>query len=106
MAKYLVEATYSGDGLKGLQRDKGSGRKQAVTAAVESLGGKVDALYFALGERDVLVIVDLPDVASVAALSVGVSATGLVRTRTTPLLTVEEADRALAKAFEYRAPKA
>jgi len=106
MAKYLIEATYSGDGLKGLQRDKASGRKEAVTRAVESLGGKVDAFYLALGDRDVLVIVDLPDLVSVTALSVGVSATGLVRSKTTPLLTVEEGDRALSKGFEYRAPKA
>jgi uncharacterized protein with GYD domain len=104
MPKYLVEATYSAEGLKGLQRDKASGRKQAVTQAVESLGGKIDAIYFALGERDVIVIVDMPDIISGTALAVSASASGLVRTRTTPLLTVEEADRALSKAVEFRAP--
>jgi uncharacterized protein with GYD domain len=106
MAKYLVQAAYSAEGLKGLQKDKASGRRQAVTRAVEGLGGKVDAMYFALGEHDVLLIVDMPDVLSGAALALRVSATGLVRTKTTSLLTIEEADRALAKTVDYRAPGA
>jgi uncharacterized protein with GYD domain len=104
MPKYLVEAAYTAEGLRGLQKDKASGRKQAVTKVVESLEGKVDALYFSFGEYDVVIIADLPDVASAAALSLAVSATGLVRTKTTALLTVEETDRALAKKVNYRAP--
>ena len=106
MAKYLVQASYSAEGLKGLQKDKASGRRQAVTNAVEGLGGKVDAMYFAFGEHDVLLILDMPDVVSGAALGLRVSATGLVRTKTTALLTIEEADRALAKTVDYRAPGA
>jgi uncharacterized protein with GYD domain len=106
MGKYLVQAAYSAEGLKGLQKDKASGRQQAVSKAVEGLGGKVEAMYFALGEHDVLLIVDMPDVVSGAALGLRVSATGLVRTKTTSLLTIEEADRALAKTVDYRAPGA
>jgi uncharacterized protein with GYD domain len=106
MGKYLIQAAYTAEGLKGLQKDKASGRKQAVTKAVEALGGKVEAMYFALGEHDVLLIVDMPDVVSGAALGLRVSATGLVRTKTTSLLTIEEADRALAKTVDYRAPGA
>jgi uncharacterized protein with GYD domain len=63
-------------------------------------------MYFALGEHDVLLIVDMPDVVSGAALGLRVSATGLVRTKTASLLTIEEADRALAKTVDYRAPGA
>ena len=106
MPKYLIEAAYSAEGLRGLQRDKASGRKQAVIKAVESLEGKVDAFYFALGEKDVVVIAELPDAVSAAALSLAVSATGLARTSTTALLSVEETDRALAKKLTYRAPGA
>jgi hypothetical protein len=44
----------------------------------------------------VIVIAELPDnIAS--SLSLAVSASGRVRTKTTPLLTVEEVDKALAK---------
>jgi uncharacterized protein with GYD domain len=106
MSKYLVEAAYTAEGLRGLQKDKASGRKQAVTKVVESLDGKVDAFYFAFGEYDVVIVADMPDVVSAAALSMAVSATGLVRTKTTALLTVEETDRALAKKVSYRAPGA
>jgi uncharacterized protein with GYD domain len=104
MSKYLVEASYTAEGLQGLQKDKASGRKQAVTKVVESLEGKVEAMYFALGKHDVVLIADLPDVVSVAALCLGVSATGLVRTKTTVLLSVEQTDSALAKKLNYRAP--
>jgi uncharacterized protein with GYD domain len=104
MAKYLIQAAYTPEGLKGLQKDKASGRKQAVTRAIEALGGKLEGMYFALGEYDVLVIADMPDIVTGAAMSLRVSATGLLRTKTTALLTVEEADQALGKTVEYRAP--
>ena len=58
MAKYLIEASYTAEGLKGLQKDKASGRKQAVTKLLEGLEGKLEAMYFALGEHDVILIVD------------------------------------------------
>lgn len=105
MAKYLVQATYSADGLRGLQKEKASGRQEAVRRTLEALGGKVESMYFSLGDYDVILIVDVPDIIAGAALAVGVSASGLVRTRTTPLLSVEETDRALSKSIEYRPPR-
>jgi uncharacterized protein with GYD domain len=87
-----------------MKKDTASGRKQAVTNAVESLGGKVEAMYFALGEYDAVVIARLPDVFSAAALSLNASATGLVRVKTTVLLSAEEADKALGKELRYSPP--
>ncbi len=104
MPKYLVSGSYSAEGLRGLQKDKASGRRQAVTAAIEGVGGKLECVYFALGEEDVYLVVDMPDNASVAALGIAASASGLVRTRSTALMTVEEVDQALAKNINYRAP--
>jgi uncharacterized protein with GYD domain len=104
MPKYLIQASYSAEGLKGLQKDKASGRKAAASKAVESLGGKLESFYCALGDHDVVTVVDLPDNISAAALSVTVSASGLVHSRTTALLTVDEADKALAKSVSYKAP--
>lgn len=106
MAKFLAQATYSADGLKGLQKEKASGREAVVRRAVEALGGKLECMYYSLGDHDVILIVDVPDTIAVTAFAVAVSASGLVRTRTTPLLSVEEADRALSKAVEYRPPRA
>jgi uncharacterized protein with GYD domain len=106
MAKFLVQATYSADGLRGLQKEKASGRQEVVKRAVEALGGKVENMYFALGDHDVILILDLPDVIAGTALALAVSASGLVRTRTTLLLSIEETDRALSKSVEYRPPRA
>ena len=54
MPKYLSRGSYSADGLKGLQKDKASGRRTAVTKAVEGLGGKLEAFYYAFGEDDAI----------------------------------------------------
>lgn len=106
MPKFLVEATYTTEGHKGLAKDKPSGRKTAVTEAVKKLGGTLDAIYFCLGKHDVILIADLPDHVSAAALSSAACASGMVRTKTTVLLTVDEADQALSKSVSYRAPGA
>ena len=106
MPKYLIEGTYTAEGLRGLQKDKASGRKQAVAKAFESLEGKIESFYYAFGEHDVVVIAEMPDAISAAALSLAASSTGLVRTTVTSLLSVEDTDRALAKRLTYRAPGA
>jgi uncharacterized protein with GYD domain len=106
MAKFLVQATYSADGLKGLQKEKASGRQEVVRRAVEALGGKVESMYFSLGDHDVVLILEMPDIIAGSALAFAVSASGLVRTRTTPLLSIEETDRALSRSSEYRPPRA
>ena len=104
MPKYLIQASYTSEGLKGLAKDKASGRKAAVQGAVKNLKGKVESFYFSFGSDDIVVIVDAPDNIAAAALALSVGATGLVDIRTTPLMTVEEVDQALALPTKYRAP--
>lgn len=104
MPKYMIEASYTVDGLRGLQKDKAAGRRTAVSQAVAALGGKLETYHYALGDHDVVAIVDLPDMVTITALALAISATGLARTRTTALLTVEEADQALQKTVAYRGP--
>jgi len=106
MPKFLIEGSYTAEGLRGLAKDKASGRQAVVRDALASIGGKLDSAYFALGDSDVYVLCECPDHVSAAALSLAVSASGLVRTKTTQLLTVEEADRALSMKTGYRAPGA
>lgn len=106
MAKFLIKASYSSDGAKGLIKDGGSARRAAVEKSTAALGGKVESFYFAFGEDDVIVIVDAPDTTSAIALSLAVNATGAVRLRTCPLITVEEMDAASHKSVAYRAPGA
>lgn len=104
MPKYLIQASYSAEGIKGLAMDKASGRKAAVSKAISSVGGKMESMYYSFGDYDVVVIADLPDASSAASMAFSVSSSGLAHTRTTPLLTVEETDKALEKSVKYKAP--
>lgn len=102
MAKFLISASYTSDGTRGLLQEGGSGRKNAVQKALQSLGGSLDAMYFAYGENDVVLIADVPDSVSGLALSLAANASGTVTVRTTPLITVEEMDTACKKLVMYR----
>jgi uncharacterized protein with GYD domain len=103
MARYLFTGTYSVDGIKGVLKEGGSGRRTAVEAALKSLGGKLEAIYYAFGDTDVYVIVDGIDNVTAAAFSMGVAATGALHAvKTTVLLTPEEIDQAGKKTMTYR----
>lgn len=104
MPKYLIEASYTAEGAKGVLRDGGSKRREAAREAVASAGGKLDAFYFAFGDTDAFVIVDAPDHATVAAASLAINASGAVRTKTVVLLTPEEIDQAIKKGVKYTPP--
>jgi uncharacterized protein with GYD domain len=104
MPKYLLQASYTTDGIQGLVGDSASGRRADVQAAVKAVGGKVEAFYFAFGADDVIIILDLPDNVTAAAIGLTTSGSGGVRVRTTPLLSVEEVDKALEVKMRYRAP--
>jgi uncharacterized protein with GYD domain len=105
MPKYLIQANFvGGDGVKGLLKDGGTGRRAAVEQLWQSLGGHVEAFYFAFGETDVFIIGELSDNASAAAGALTSAASGLITARTTVLLTPEEMDAAVKKSVTYRPP--
>lgn len=104
MAKYLIQASYTAEGTKGLLKDGGSKRRAQVEEIAKSLGGTMEAFYYAFGESDVLTILDLPDNVSTAAVSLVVNASGAVQLKTTVLLTAEEMDEATKKTVSYRPP--
>ena len=104
MPKYLVMASYTAEGVRGLLKDGGTKRRQAAEAALKSVGGRVESFYFAFGEHDAYVVVDAPDNAALAAASLAINATGAVQTRTVVLLTPEEIDQATKKSAAYQPP--
>lgn len=104
MAKYLLEVSYTLEGLKGLVKDGGAKRRAAAEAALKSAGGRLDAFYFAFGKHDAYVIADVPDNVTAAAVALTVGASGAVRVKTTVLITPEEVDQAVKKTVAYRAP--
>jgi uncharacterized protein with GYD domain len=104
MPKYLVEANYVGDGVKGLLKEGGSSRRAAVEKLITSGGGKLESFYYAFGETDLFVIMDMPDNASMAAVALTVAASGIINLKTTVLMTPEELDNAAKKTPNYRPP--
>lgn len=106
MAKFLIKASYSSEGARGLIKEGGTGRRASVQTLIEGMGGRLEAFYFAYGETDAYVICDLPDAASALALSLAVNASGVVHVSTVPLLAAEEIDAAAKKVPAYRAPGA
>jgi uncharacterized protein with GYD domain len=104
VAKYLVIASYTADGMKGVIDKGGSARREAVEKLVADLGGTVDSFYFGFGEADAYVTIELPDNVSAAAVGMTVGASGMVSCRTVVLLTPEEVDRAAQTKVTYRPP--
>ena len=104
MPKYLFQANYVGEGVKGLLKEGGSSRRAAVEKAAQSVGGKLEAFYYAFGDTDAYVIVDLPDNATATALALTVNSSGVAVVKTTVLMTPEDVDAAAKKSPSYRAP--
>lgn len=104
MPKYLVQASYTAEGIRGLLKDGGSKRQAAAEQAIKSLGGRLEAFYFAFGDTDAFVIAEAPDNASAAAVALAVGASGAVHAKTTVLLTPEEMDQAAKKTVSYSPP--
>jgi uncharacterized protein with GYD domain len=102
--KFLIEANYVGEGVKGLLKDGGTSRRAAVDKALASVGGKVESFYYAFGDTDAFVTVEVPDNITAAAVALTVAASGAVNLKTTVLMTPEEVDQAVKKSPAYRAP--
>jgi len=104
MPKYMIQASYVGEGLKGLLKEGGTKRRETVAEVIEGMGGKLESFYYAFGDYDVFGIADMPDNVSSVAFSLMVNASGVINAKTTVLITPEEIDQATKKTAGYRAP--
>ena len=104
MSKYLFHSSYTVEGLAGLMKEGGSSRREAVASALESVGGKMEAFYYAFGDTDVYVIADIPDNVTATAFSLLVNAAGTAKVTVTVLITPEEVDKATKMSADYRPP--
>jgi uncharacterized protein with GYD domain len=104
MPKYLVQGSYSDQGLKGLLQEGGSKRREAVEQLTKGMGGRLEAFYYAFGNDDFVIIVDLPSNVDASALSLAANASGAVESRITVLITPEEVDQATKKTVKFRPP--
>jgi uncharacterized protein with GYD domain len=104
MPKYLFQTSYTVEGAKGLLKDGGTKRRKVTEALFKSLGGRMEAYYFAFGENDAFVIGELPDNVSATSAALTVIAGGGSTVKTTVLLTPEEVDAAVKKTPGYTPP--
>jgi uncharacterized protein with GYD domain len=106
MPKYLIQGSYSQQGLKGMLKEGGSKRREAAELSIKETGGRLEAYYYAFGSDDFVIIAELPSNVDAAALSFAVNASGTVQSRITVLITPEEADEATKKMqmVKYRPP--
>jgi uncharacterized protein with GYD domain len=104
MATYLFEASYTGEGVKGLVHEGGTGRRTAIETMIRGLGGKLVDIYYAFGDVDCYVIAEMPDNVSAAAAALAVNRSGMATTRTVVLMTLDEVDKACHKTVNYRPP--
>ena len=104
MTKFLIKASYTHEGVKGLLKLGGTIRKQAIEKMINDLGGKMESFYYAFGDTDVYVIGEVPDAVTLAAVSLNINSTGLVSTADTILINPEEVDRATKISVSYRSP--
>jgi uncharacterized protein with GYD domain len=106
MPKYLCIGSYSHDGAKGLAKEGAASRRAAVAKTAESVGGKLEAFYFAFGSDDFYITLDLPDNAAAAAIASTAAQSGAVSSRMIVLMTPEEMDTALKTTVQFRPPGA
>jgi len=104
MAKILVKASYSAEGARGVQSAGGTSRRDAVATMAEGLGGTLESFYFAFGETDAYVVLDLPDNRTAAAASIAVNTSGGATSEVVVLLTPEDVDAAAELSVDYRPP--
>jgi uncharacterized protein with GYD domain len=100
MPHYLIQVGYNSQGVAALVKEP-QDRIEKVRPAVEALGGRIESAYYAFGEHDIVLTVEMPDNAAAAAMALAVGAGGAVSSySTTVLLTPEEAVKAMGQAAE------
>src|SRR6516164_9064850 len=104
MPKYLCQGSYTEHGLQGLVKEGGSKRQAAVEQLMKEIGGKLEALYFAFGSDEFVIILDLPSNVDMAAVALAAQASGAVKSRITVLLLPEEIDEAAKRHVNFRPP--
>lgn len=107
MKDYLIQASYTPEALTALIKNPHN-REDAIRPAVEKVGGKLKAAYFAFGEYDVVILLSFPSDVEAGALALAVAASGGLRSvKTTPLMGMAESMEAIKKAAStgYKPPK-
>jgi uncharacterized protein with GYD domain len=104
MPKFLIEASYGSEGVKGVAQKGGTARAQTVGALIGAMGGTMESFYFSFGDADVYVVVDLPSNEAATALALSINQTEATKIKTVVLLAPEQVDEAAKMTPEYKPP--
>jgi uncharacterized protein with GYD domain len=105
VGKYMIKASYSTEGVKGLMDKGGTARADAIGKLAASVGGSVESIYFTFGADDIVVIVDAPSHEAMASIAGTVTRTGAVsKYETVVLLTPAQVDAAADMTVDYSPP--
>jgi uncharacterized protein with GYD domain len=98
MPLYMIQAAYTAEAWAALAR-KPENRAEALSALSKQMGGRLVDLYYCFGEYDVIALGEYPDDTTASAAVIAAISAGHVRaSRTTRLMTVNEAMEAMRKA--------
>jgi len=104
MPKFLFEAKYTPEAVRGVMQQGGTARRTTIEQLFASCGGRLEGFYFALGPTDVYAFGDLPDTETAAAIALTINGDGRTAVQTVALLSPEEIDSAARSAIDYHAP--
>ena len=104
MPKYLIQASYTAEGVRGIADKGGTARRDAVEQLISSAGGKMESFYFAFGDADVYATAELPSDEAATALALSINRSDATRIKTVVLLTPEQVDAAAKMAPDYKPP--
>jgi uncharacterized protein with GYD domain len=94
MPLYILLSTLSTQGVQTLKANPD--RLQEVNGDIEELGARVLHQWATLGEFDFVNVVEAPDIATVAKISIALGARGSTRIETLPALEIGELVSALS----------
>ncbi|MCU1590575.1 MAG: hypothetical protein JWP11_1831 [Frankiales bacterium] len=98
----MIEVAYTPQSWN-TQIDKQANVVDRITPALDACGAKLQCMYYAFGEADLIGVIDFPTPEDAAAFALAVGSSGALRLyRTTPLLTIEQGIASLHRAEEIR----
>ncbi|MBX9698227.1 MAG: GYD domain-containing protein [Acetobacteraceae bacterium] len=99
MPVFMYELAYTAESLAAQMKAPADRIETVAKPAAEAAGGKLVGGWYSFGDFDLVLILDMPDVESMAGVAIAVGAGGAVRAgRTTPLMTGQQAVAGFRKA--------
>ena len=99
MALYMYQAAYTPESWAAQLKNPQNRAETVGRTLCEAAGGKLVGAWYSFGEYDLIIVADMPNAESMAAVALAVSAGGAVKAaKTTALMSGKECVSAMTKA--------